>query len=178
MAQTQEPKEQPQIAPQGASIAEQEQKLPPNVIRFAPQGATKAKRPRIKTKKQGAKRIGSPGSRDRDWLKNLLPDAAGGWWDPEEDGKGYKVNFRWREGSKQRNLPFPRISAEQFKRLKEATIERAKFLLADRIYGHLEDLCSPGSKRADRARAVAARIGFTAGNHLDAGARNSGGKRA
>lgn len=157
--------EQP-VAPQGAE-APREQKLPPNVLRFAPQGATKAKRPKAKAKKAGAKRASSPGSRESEWLKSLLPGAAGGWWDVAEDGKGFKIHFRWRDTGRQCNLPFPRISAEQFQRLKEADIERARFLIADRIYGHLEDLCSPGSDRQDRASAVAERLGLAVGNNFN-----------
>jgi len=164
-------------APRGAE-AHREQKLPSNVIRFAPRGAKKAKASKAKAKKAGAKRAGSPGSRETNWLKSLLPEAANGWWDPAEDGKGYVIPFRWREAGKQRKLQFPRISAEQFKRLKEATNERAKFLIADRVYGHIEDLCAPGSARADRARAVAQRVGFAVGNNLDVGARDSGVRRA
>jgi hypothetical protein len=170
-------KEQNLVAPQGADDAK-EQKLPPNVIRFAPQGARKPKAPKTKKKSPGAKRTGSPGSSASDWVKSLLPGTRDGWWDVAENGKGFKIHFRWRDGSKQLNLPFPRISAEQFQRLKEATNERAKFLIADRIYGHIEDLCSPGSARIDRARTVAARIGFALGNHLDALQANSEGRRA
>jgi len=171
-------------APQGAE-AHREQKLPSNVIRFArndqkaaPQGAKQAKRPKTKRKSGDDHARRSPGSREAEWLHSLLPGASNGWWDVAENGKGFKFHFRWREAGKQRNLPFPRISAEQFKRLKEATNERAKFLIADRVYGHIEDLCAPGSARADRARAVAQRVGFAVGNNLDVGARDSGVRRA
>jgi hypothetical protein len=148
------------------------------VIPFAPQGAKKAKRQKPKTKTIAPSRRRSPGSNESDWLKTLLPPARGGWWDPAEDGKGFSIHFRWRAEGKQRNLPFPRISAEQFQKLKEATIEKAKFLLEDRIYGHLEELCAPGSARRDRANAVAARLGFVVGNYLNARAANSSGPAA
>lgn len=96
---------------------------------------------------------------DTEWLKSICPPVAGeqsGWWDAEANGKGFKLKFRWRAKGQQ-TLTLPRISREMFDTLKEQY--DAKWYLADWIAGALDDLAD--GQRADKARTVAARLGFT-----------------
>src|SRR5262245_6866795 len=98
-----------------------------------------------------------PGEKEVDWLKSSLPAPQSGWWDVRQEDLGFVAKFRWRSAGEQPNQTFPRISREQFHKLKEMKPDECIAELGDRITGHLEDLLFD-SKRRERARLVAERI--------------------
>jgi hypothetical protein len=79
------------------------------------------------------------------------------------------IKFRWRAAGKQPNQTFPRISREQFQKLKEMKPDECIAELGDRIAGHLDDLLYD-PKRRGRARLVAERVGIRLENYRDAAA--------
>lgn len=162
---------------ESASQGEQSKKehvppaLPPNVLPMLPREQRKAKSKKTKL----IKKTRSLGSKDTDpeatWLKELLPRAQNGWWDVRSEDLGFVIKFRWREQGSQPNQTFPRISREQFKTLRESEYEYARNLIADRIFGHLDDVATD-PLRVGRARQVASRLGVALGNDIDLIAAN------
>jgi hypothetical protein len=147
----------------------QRKPLPANVILLLPREQKKPKTNKVNTVKR-ARSLGSKtGDREVDWLKSLLPDAESGWWDVRQEDQGFVIKFRWRAAGKQPNQTFPRISREQFQKLKEMKPDECIAELGERVAGHLDDL-QFDPKRRGRARLVAERIGFRLENYRDAAA--------
>jgi hypothetical protein len=53
-----------------------------------------------------------PPKRLSQWLKEILPEAANGWWDIRDKGNKVELKFRWRDPNlqvitSQANQPFP-----------------------------------------------------------------------
>jgi len=143
--------------------------LPANVIPLLPREQKKTK---VK-KANAVKRVRSLGSkagdREVDWLKFLLPNPASGWWDVRQEDQGFVIKFRWRAAGEQPNQTFPRISREQFQKLKEMETNECVAELEDRIAGHLDDL-QFDLRRRERAKLVAARLGLGLENYRDVAA--------
>lgn len=100
-----------------------------------------------------------PLEKPEEWLKSILPTADGGWWEVRSEGKGYSVKFRWRSTEGMTALTFPRVSADQYRLLRNEGQNYARRTFTGRVLGHLEDLTfEPG--RESKARIVAARLGF------------------
>jgi hypothetical protein len=95
--------------------------------------------------------------RKAEWLKTLLPELIGGWWDVAANGKGFIIKQKWREQKKQITQTYPRVSREQFQTLKGSNY--AKQIISDRIRGHLDE-CGTHKLKAtrERARCAAARL--------------------
>ena len=104
---------------------------------------------------------------DAEELKSWLKEAAPGWWDVTENGKGFVMSFRWRAPGANPKFPFPRLSRREFNSLKEMNPHERKSNLYDRIAGHLEDL-DLDLERRDRARVVAERLSINLGGDLRA----------
>lgn len=152
-----------------AAIRDARRSLPANVIPLLPREQKKPKSNKISTVKR-ARSLGSKtGDREIDWLKSLLPNPESGWWDVRQEDQGFVIKFRWRAAGKQPNQTFPRISREQFQKLKEMKPDECIAELGERIAGHLDDL-QYDPKRRGRARLVAERIGLRLENYRDAAA--------
>jgi hypothetical protein len=137
------------------------------VFPLLPREQKKPKTKKVKTVKR-ARSLGSKtGDGEADWLKSLLPVPESGWWDVRQEDKGFVIKFRWRMAGEQPNQTFPRISREQFQKLKEMKRNECIAELEDRIAGHLDDLRFD-PKRRERARLVAERIGIGSENYRDA----------
>jgi hypothetical protein len=95
--------------------------------------------------------------RKAEWLKTLLPELTGGWWDVAANGKGFIIKQKWREQKRQITQTYPRVSREQFQTLKGSNY--AKQIISDRIRGHLDECQSHKLKATrERARCAAARL--------------------
>jgi hypothetical protein len=150
-----------------AASNRQRKLLPANVIPLLPREQQRAKTKKVALVKR-VRSLGSKvGDREVDWLKSLLPDPESGWWDVRQEDQGFVIKFRWRAAGEQPNQTFPRISREQFQKLKEMETNECVAELADRIAGHLDDL-QFDPRRRERARLVAARIGLGLENYRDA----------
>jgi hypothetical protein len=127
-----------------------------------PAGALGRKATKTAKGGSGIKRGRPAGDTDKAWLKQNLPvcsQPGNGWWDVDKNGEGWIYKFRWPEGDETRALPFPRLSREQFFKLKEMNDYERSMELFERVAGHLEDLIYD-PKRRDRARLVASRLGI------------------
>ncbi|MCI0661830.1 MAG: hypothetical protein L0220_12220 [Acidobacteria bacterium] len=143
--------------------------LPGNVVPLLPREKKASKTKKVKTIKR-ARSLGSKtADTEADWIKSLLPVPESGWWDVRQEDKGFVIKFRWRAAGEQPNQTFPRISREQFQKLKEMERNECIAELRDRIAGHLDDLRFD-PKRRERARLVAERIGIGSENYRDAAA--------
>jgi hypothetical protein len=158
-----------------AAALRHEQKPPPkNVIPLLPREQKQSKAKKIKRVKRTRSLGSKPGDGEADWLKALLPDPESGWWDVRREDKGFVIKFRWRAGGEQPNQTFPRISREQFQKLKEMERNECIAELRDRIAGHLDDLRFD-PKRRERSRLVAERVGIGSENYRDAAASDFAG---
>lgn len=96
---------------------------------------------------------------DQQWLKALMPEAAGGWWDVYPRGKGFAVRFCWRDQGPQK-LSFPRISLERLSLLRRIDAAEARENLRAEIEGHLRSLF-PDPVKCGKALAVAAKLNIS-----------------
>lgn len=72
-------------------------------------------------------------------LKPILPDLqAGFWWDAPANGKGYKINLRWRdEQKKQRCHSFRRLGKYELETLRKGTNAEQRADITDWLIGEL-----------------------------------------
>ena len=92
------------------------------------------------------------------WLKAILPEMTGGWWDVYPKGRGLAVKFCWRDPERQ-TLTFPQISYEQLQTLKQNGYEDAKSLVREKISLRLHSLSLDPARR-DKALIAARKLGI------------------
>lgn len=92
------------------------------------------------------------------WLKTLLPEVSGGWWDVYPKDNGFAVKFRWRDQRRQ-TLTFPRISYQHLQALKQSALGETGRIIRERISASLHRFLLDPDKR-DKALLVARKLGI------------------
>ena len=101
---------------------------------------------------------GSSGEQASQWLKTVLPEASGGWWDVYQKDNGFAVKFRWRDRGRQ-TLTFPRISHQHLQALKQSAPDETGRIMRERISDSLRRFLIDPDKR-DKALLVARKLGI------------------
>lgn len=92
------------------------------------------------------------------WLKSLLPEVSGGWWDVYPRDNGFAVRFRWRDQGRQ-TLTFPWISNQHLQDLKQSDPDETGRIISERITDSLQRFLFDPDKR-DKALLVARKLGI------------------
>ncbi|MCI0665024.1 MAG: hypothetical protein L0220_28510, partial [Acidobacteria bacterium] len=92
------------------------------------------------------------------WLKSLLPEVSGGWWDVYPKDNGFAVKFRWRDRGRQ-TLSFPRISKRELQDLRKCSSDESRKIMRERISISLHRLSLDPDKH-DKSLLVARKLGF------------------
>ena len=92
------------------------------------------------------------------WLKSLLPEVSGGWWDVYPKNNGFAVKFRWRDRGRQ-TLSFPRISKRELQDLRKCSSDESRKIMRERISVSLHRLSLDPDKH-DKSLFVARKLGF------------------
>jgi hypothetical protein len=92
------------------------------------------------------------------WLKSLLPEVSGGWWDVYPRDNGFAVRFRWRDQGRQ-TLAFPQISNQCIQDLMRGAPDDTRRLIFERITDNLQRFLLDPEKR-DKALLVARKLGI------------------
>ncbi len=101
---------------------------------------------------------GLAGEQTSQWLKTVLPEASGGWWDVYQKDNGFAVKFRWRDRGRQ-TLTFPRISHQDLQALRRSATDEIGRIMRERISASLRRfLIDPGKR--DKAILVAQKLGI------------------
>jgi hypothetical protein len=102
---------------------------------------------------------GLAGEQASQWLKTVLPEASGGWWDVYQKDNGFAVKFRWRDRGRQ-TLTFPRISHQHLQDLRRSAPDEIGRIMRERISASLlRFLIDPGKR--DKAILVAQKLGIS-----------------
>jgi hypothetical protein len=101
---------------------------------------------------------GSSGEQASQWLKTVLPEASGGWWDVYQKDNGFAVKFRWRDRGRQ-TLTFPRISHQHLRTLMQNAPDETGRIMRERISDSLRRFLIDPDKR-DKALLVARKLGI------------------
>lgn len=101
---------------------------------------------------------GLAGEQASQWLKTVLPEASGGWWDVYQKDNGFAVKFRWRDRGRQ-TLTFPRISHQDLQALRRNAPDETGRVMRERISASLRRFLIDLGKR-DRALLVAQKLGI------------------
>jgi hypothetical protein len=96
------------------------------------------------------------------WLKTVLPEASGGWWDVYRKDNGFAVKFRWRNQRRQ-TLTFPSISHQQLQSLRQSAPDEIRGIINERISASLRRFLLDPDKR-DKALLVAQKLGIDPDN--------------
>ncbi len=92
------------------------------------------------------------------WLKTLLPEGSGGWWDVYPKDNGFAVRFRWRDQGRQ-TLTFPQISYQHLQELKQSSPDETGMKINERITDSLRKYLLDPEKR-NKAMLVARKLGI------------------